>query len=351
MYGIKAMKLCLFNHNKNKKPNRVFWWFKPICNLNCNHCNIGKNTDLKNFHPTLSLEKKIKIIDKIYEWIGKPYSLSFIVGEPLLHKDMLQLLKYANNKGITTSIVSNATLINTKNMAKQIINSDLDYLSLSLDSFAAKIHDETRGQEGVRDRVFKAISLLKTARTDLNKNKPKIYINSIMMSNNLKELIKLIKWSKQNKIDGITFQPIANPDLFGGSGKLGERWFETSPLWPNQKEVIGFIEEIEKMQKKGYPIKNSTSDMKKFKRYFKNPILFGIKEDNSGEYTSITITDDGHIKMCPAETQTLGDVLNEDLEQMWNSHKAHKARIHIKNCKSQCKILANNKNDFYFTAD
>lgn len=345
------MKLRLFNHTKNKKPNRVFWWLKPICNLSCNHCNIGKNTNLKNFQPTLSLEEKKEIINKVSKWIKKPYSLSFIAGEPLLHKDMLPLLKYAKTKNIITSIVSNATLINTKSMAEKIVNSDLDYLTLSLDSFSAEIHDQTRGKKGVRDRVFKAIELLKDARKKLQKNNPQIYINSIIMANNLEELVKLIKWSKKNKIDGITFQPIANPDMFGVGEKLGDKWFKNSTLWPDEKKVFNFIKKIKTMQKNGYPIKNSDNDLEKFKRYFKDPISFGIKEDNSGEYTSMTITDNGHIKMCPAETQTFGNILNEDLDKMWNSKKADSAKKHIKNCRSQCKILANNKEDFYFVTD
>lgn len=345
------MRLRLFNHSKNKKPNRVFWWLKPICNLNCNHCNIGRNTDLHNFQPTLNLEEKKEVINRISKWIKKPYSLSFVAGEPLLHKDILPLLKHAKTKNAITSIVSNATLINTENMAEKIVDSNLDYLSLSLDSLSAEIHDQTRGQKGVRDRVFKAIELVKAARKKLKKNNPQIYINSIIMSNNLEELIKLIKLSKTNKIDGITFQPIANPDMFGVGKKMGERWFEKSKLWPNKAEVLAFIDKLISMQKKGYPIKNSSNDLEKFKRYFNDPISFGIQEDNSGEYTSMTVIDDGHVKMCPSEIKTLGNILHEDLEKIWNSKKADQAKEHIKNCKSQCKILANNKEDFYFFTD
>jgi MoaA/NifB/PqqE/SkfB family radical SAM enzyme len=75
-----------------KKPEKIFWWMNPICNLNCNHCNIRKNTHLKNIKKE-SLNKNKRAIKKISKGLGKEFKLDFILSEPLLHKNLLKLIR------------------------------------------------------------------------------------------------------------------------------------------------------------------------------------------------------------------------------------------------------------------
>ena len=89
-------------------------------------------------------------------------------------------------------------------------------------------------------------------------------------------------------------------------------------------------------------MKNTLKDIERFKRYFKDPIKYGINEDNSQEYKSLILMENGSLKLCPADRIILGNVYKDRLDKIWKSEKIQEARIHIKNCKSQCKILANN---------
>lgn len=314
---------------------------KPICNLNCNHCNIGKYTDL-NKNKKKSLNKEKKAIRKISKWLKKEFKLDFILGEPLLHKNLLKLIKYAKSKDALVSITTNGTLI-TKEKAKEIIESGLDSIYISLDSYNTKIHDSSRGVVGTRNKVFDGIKSLKEIKKEYKSKTPKVYINSIIMGDNLDELVKLVYWVKKNKLNGITFQPIANPQFFGQSNKgYNEKWFKKSKLWPSDIKINMFLKKIIKLKKEGYPIKNTLKDIERFKRYFKDPIKYGINEDNSQEYKSLILMENGSLKLCPADRIILGNVYKDRLDKIWKSEKIQEARIHIKNCKSQCKILANN---------
>lgn len=344
-----AKRLGSFAKYAITKPDRVMWIFPLICNLRCNHCDIGKLTlEGKGGKRSdgLTLEENKLIVKKVGEWIGKPYSLSFISGEPLMHSDMLEIISFASKNKAICSLTSNGTLIQTKEVAENIVKSNLEYIALSLDGLKAKTHDTSRGVKGVRDKVFRAVELLQEAKVKLNKNNPKIYINAIIMNSNLDELIPMIKWAKKVGVEGITFQPLASTEYFSGVSKNGGEWYLNNPEWPDKVKALQLVEEMQQMKRKGYPLQNSAEDFSRFSQYFENPIKFG--EDNicTGSLKAMVISPKGQAKVCMSHS--LGNILTDDLNKIWYSVKTIKAKRVISTCKAQCKILACNKDDFYF---
>ena len=333
----------------NKKPKKILWIFPLMCNLQCNHCDIGKlMMSGKGGKPSdgLGLKENQKIIDRLSQWVDKPYSLSFIAGEPLMHMDMLETVKYATEKGAITSLTSNGTLIQSEEMAEKIVKSKLEYIALSLDSLDAKIHDQSRGVLGTHQKVMKAVKLLQEAKSKLKSQTPKIYINAIIMKGNLGEIRGMIKWSKKIKIDGITFQPIASKEFFSSKSEHGGRWYINSPMWPAYKDVISLIDYMEEMKKEGYPLQNSKGDFIRFRQYFKDPTKFGKMNICVGSLETLVISPKGLASVCMSEP--LGNILTDDLNQIWFSQQSEKAKRRISKCGAQCKILACNKDDFYF---
>jgi len=333
----------------SKKPEKILWIFPLICNLRCNHCDIGKLMMVgKGGKPSdgLILKENKKIIDRLSKWIGKPYSLSFIAGEPLMHEDMLETVKYATERGAVTSLTSNGTLIQNLNIAEKIVKSKLEYMALSLDSMNAKIHDQSRGVLGTHQKVMKAVELLQEAKSKLKSKTPKIYINAIIMKENLDEIRNMIKWSKKAKVDGITFQPIASKEFFSSKSEYGGRWYVNNPVWPAYKDVINLIDYMEEMKQNGYPLQNSEGDFIRFRQYFKNPETFGKMNVCVGSLGTLVISPKGKASVCMSEA--LGDILTDDLDQIWFSQQSEKAKRRVSKCEAQCKILACNKDDFYF---
>lgn len=332
-----------------KKPDRVLWIFPLICNLRCNHCDIGKLTLTGKGGKRsdgLSIEENKLVAKRVGEWIGQRYSLSFIAGEPLMHADMLEIIKYASKYNAVCSLTSNGTLIQTAKVAEDIVNSDLAYLALSLDGVKAKTHDTSRGVVGVRDKVYKAVELLIDAKKKLKKNNPKIYINAIIMKDNLEELREMIKWAKSVGVEGITFQPLASMEYFSGKSKNGGRWYVDNPQWPETDRVLKLVDDMEEMKKNGYPLQNSEADFARFRQYFKDPVKFGSTNVCVGSLKTLVITPKGQAKVCMSKN--LGDLLTGDIQAIWNSLGSHVARWKISQCEAQCKILACNKDDFYF---
>lgn len=331
------------------RPDRVLWTFPLMCNLKCNHCEIGKLTAMGKGgkkEDGLTLEQNKIIVKKIRNWLKKPYSLSFLAGEPLMHSEILELINYAQKNLAITSLTSNGTLIQTSETAEKIVNSGLEFLALSLDALSAEIQDTSRGVKGVKDKVFKAVKLLQMAKLKLKSNNPKIYINAILMNDNLNEIVPLIELSKKLNVNGITFQPIASSEYFSSTDERGEKWYQKNKNWPETKKINNLIDQLILMKKNGYPIQNSDTDFANFKEYFLNPINFGNNNVCTGSLKTMVITPKGKMRVCMSED--LGDVLTADLNKTWFSSEAREAKGKISCCKSQCKILACNKDDFYF---
>lgn len=334
---------------KGEKPDRVLWIFPLICNLRCTHCDIGKLTLAGKGGKKsdgLTLDENKLVAKRVGEWLGKPYSLSFIAGEPLMHADMLEIISYATKHNAVCSLTSNGTLIQTKEVAEKIVKSNLEYIALSLDGVEAKTHDTSRGVEGVRDKVFRAVTLLQEAKKKLNTNNPKIYVNAIIMNDNLDELRPMIRWAKGVGVEGITFQPLASTEYFSGKSKNGGKWYIDNPNWPDKEKVMELIDDMEKMKVGGYPLQNSAADFARFRQYFKDPIKFGDNNVCTGSLKAMVINPKGQAKVCMSTG--LGNLLTDNLDDIWFSTQSEKAKRKISKCQAQCKILACNKDDFYF---
>lgn len=91
------------------------------CNFHCPGCYVN---DLKE--PVfMSLKKAKQIIDKY-----NPAHINITGGEPLLHKDVFKIIKYASDKGIIVSMVTNGSLLNEQKISK-LKESGLNTLQLS----------------------------------------------------------------------------------------------------------------------------------------------------------------------------------------------------------------------------
>ncbi|MGE0787171.1 MAG: radical SAM protein [Sandaracinaceae bacterium] len=330
------------------KPTRVFWWWEQICNLSCNHCDIGRRTLSYRLKPALDLEQKRRVIDRLADWLGPGFSLSLFAGEPFLHQDIFDVLAHAHARGAVTSVTTNATLLGTKKQAGRVVESGLDFMAVSLDADDAEIHDRSRGKPGAFVQAMRGLDAVLEAREAAGAKKPVVWVNSIVMKDNLASLLALSDRVKERGIEGHTFQPIASTTFFQGIKDDGARWFERSPLWPDTAEVIAFVDELERRASDGYPIQSSARDFAKWRAYFRDPIAFSHAESCENELSSMLVTHDGHVKMCPNVREAFGHILDDDLGAMWGSPASERARAHVTECDSQCKILANNKEDFFF---
>jgi radical SAM protein with 4Fe4S-binding SPASM domain len=137
-------------------PLVISWNLTRKCNLKCPHCYINATTqELIN---ELTTEEAKTLIDQICE-VSRPL-LILSGGEPLLRKDVFELVRYGAAKGLKMGLGSNGSLIDDV-AAKKLKDSGIETVSISLDSHIPEQHDEFRGVSGSWEKAVRAIKALR----------------------------------------------------------------------------------------------------------------------------------------------------------------------------------------------
>jgi radical SAM protein with 4Fe4S-binding SPASM domain len=144
------------SHSEKFVPLVLSWNITRKCNLKCPHCYINATTQ----EPIneLTTDEAKNLIDQICE-VSRPL-LVLSGGEPLLHQDVYELVRYGAEKGLKMGLGSNGCLIDDA-AAKKLKEAGIETVSISLDSPVPEQHDEFRGVKGSWEKAVKAIKALR----------------------------------------------------------------------------------------------------------------------------------------------------------------------------------------------
>jgi radical SAM protein with 4Fe4S-binding SPASM domain len=99
-------------------------------------------------------------------------------GEPLLNKNIVQMVKYAKAKGIKeVAFLSNAEFL-TKEMAEALVDAGLDWLSVSADG-TGEIYNEIR-RPAIFEETLERVAYMKQYRDSKGLSRPLLRVQSIM---------------------------------------------------------------------------------------------------------------------------------------------------------------------------
>jgi 12,18-didecarboxysiroheme deacetylase len=157
-YGRQARELPshLLQFSEDKKPV-VVWNCTRSCNLKCVHC--YSQSQNVYYEGELSTEEGKRLIDAIADF-GSPVIL-FSGGEPLMRKDLFELIRHATSRGLRAVISTNGTLI-TPEAASRLKEFNLSYVGVSLDG-TEKVNDQFRGVVGAYSRAISGIRACQNA--------------------------------------------------------------------------------------------------------------------------------------------------------------------------------------------
>jgi len=103
----------------------------------------------------LTTAQALSLVDQI-SLVGIP-EIHFTGGEPIMRKDIIELMKYSSKKGLKTVLETNGTLID-KEVAKQVKSSGVAYVKVSVDG-PLQIFEKIRG-ENTYNKTIKGITNL-----------------------------------------------------------------------------------------------------------------------------------------------------------------------------------------------
>lgn len=189
LFNFLKIKISYIISLTTRKP---FRWGSPwsisieptnFCNLKCPQCPVGLGllTRTKGFMD-FSLFKKI--VDALY-----PYLLNLFIyfqGEPLLHPQLIDMIKYSSNRNIFTSIATNAQLIDYQTALK-LVKANLDKIIISLDGINQNSYKKYR-VNGQIINVLHAIININKAKKTLKSSRPIIEVQFLVLKTNQNQI-------------------------------------------------------------------------------------------------------------------------------------------------------------------
>ncbi|MDD5454643.1 MAG: radical SAM protein [Candidatus Ratteibacteria bacterium] len=307
------------------KPLRIQISLADRCNLQCKHCQIWKLPYKKE----LIFKEWASVITDLTSWLGS-YDLFIGGGEPFMHKDSLDIIRFCQENEIRTTVNTNATLLNPQsiNILSNLSNVNL---TISLDGSIPPTHDYLRGVTGTYKKVMDILQQLKNP-----KRRCSLTIATVLMGYNCDEIIDITKLVQEKGLaDSITFQALEHP--FGML--YDKKWFDKSSLWPKDKKLAKLISVIDKLiilKKHNLKILNSTEQLKIFQKYFLNPLEDIPYKCASGENNFI-VNPSGEVLLCWSMPPVAS--FCKEPRKIWSSAAANKQRETIHKCNRSCRFL------------
>ncbi|MDD5769982.1 MAG: radical SAM protein [Candidatus Gracilibacteria bacterium] len=150
------------------------------CNNHCNFCVQGDKR--YKFKPRTLQEIKDILKD---EFKNGSLGVVFTGGEPTVHPDLIECVKYAKKLGfVSIQIQSNGRNFADLEYVKKLINAGVSEFGPSIHGFNKETHDKQVGSPGSWEQVIKGIINLK----NLNQI---VIINSVITKINYKEIPEL----------------------------------------------------------------------------------------------------------------------------------------------------------------
>lgn len=191
---IKNIYIDMFDFNTIKKisfPIQIGINLTEKCNLNCTHCSkVPGNVDLKDWKEIIDICDQNQVLN-IY----------LTGGEPLLHPEIIEIIKYIKSKNISITILTNGLLLNDEmcDVLEKILDPNLDLIQISLDNIYEKYNIQRKN--GEFSDIEKSIEIVL-------KHNINVLINTVVCESNQNDLQKICKFCYKKGIKNIRFSPL-----------------------------------------------------------------------------------------------------------------------------------------------
>ena len=285
------------------------------CNQKCIHC-YAAGQDSANVEE-LSTEQLKKVIEKCRK-IGIP-QITFTGGEPTLRKDLVELVDYS--KWFVTRVNTNGVLL-TKELCEKLYKSSLDSIQITLYSNNPQIHNTLVGAENF-NKTVQGIKNAINAGLNVSINTPLCKLNS-----NYVDTLKFIKEL------GVKYVSCSSIILSGNAKKE-----ESINMQLNKNDLFDILKKSVEYCNDNLIEINFTSpgwlENDKFKE-------LGIQTPSCGACLSnMAIAPNGDVVPCQSwlsKNSSLGNILTDDWNKIWNSKKCIKIRHESCKMKGICPL-------------
>ncbi len=235
-------------------PGYLQFAITNICNAKCDFCGFAVDRFDPKQRRSVTLREAQDVIDlAVKNHIGY---LLFVGGEPLVHKELRAMVRYAAQRGIHPMICTNGSLWNEQNM-RDLASDGLSSVIMSIDSHDVGKHEKNRGLPEVCRKIKKANEVFATLGIQTTA--------SVTASKLIDDYDKLPSFLAELGFTSCTFSyPLTNL----ASSYLS--FSDSSLVAYKTEELIQVFEKIKEMKlKSGYPVVNPTESLSEMQRHLR----------------------------------------------------------------------------------
>jgi radical SAM protein with 4Fe4S-binding SPASM domain len=281
-------------------PYRMDLAITYLCNNDCSHCYNVKS----RMSTEISSEKWKTILDKLWN-IGIPH-IVFTGGEPTLRVDLPDLIEHAETLGQISGINTNGRKMRDSGFVSQLADAGLDHVQITLESQNPDIHDHMVQHPGAWKETVQGL------RNALATN---LYVmtNSTLLQENSSTIEELLDYLADQGVPTVGLNAL----IYSGRGKSVGTGLQESEL-PRLLEIA---------QKKTQQHKQRLIWYTPTRYCHFDPVMLelGVKGCTAALY-NMCIEPDGSVIPCQSYYESLGNILSDPWENIWNHPTADKLR-------------------------
>ena len=290
-------------------PAKVAWDVTYRCNLRCKHCHLWQIKD----HNDLDTEEAKKFIADIAD-LGTLH-LSFSGGEPFLRRDLVELISFARDAGLSTGVNTNGTRLVDPEHAKAACRSGLGEVFVSLDGPDAETHNSLRGMDHAFSSALRAIDNLLDQR---DAGKPAVFVNTTVTKGNAGSLDGILELAKSHGVDGMTLSVIQSVDTYSPEAEM--TGIEASGLGRKLRELTSESDGL---------IPHPAEYLDCFQTYLEKPSELYRYRCAAG-YANAVVQPNGDVFPCPVAFASMGNLREQSFKEIWYSRRSAEVRERIK---------------------
>jgi MoaA/NifB/PqqE/SkfB family radical SAM enzyme len=326
---LRSVNAKLYPKHVFQGPEWIVLGVNNVCNLHCKMCDVGTQNLETNFAQNLlgshPLNMPLELFKKIIDQTAQSYptaKIGYAFTEPLVYTHLKESLMYAKQKGLRTTITTNA--LNLKRKAEELVEGGLTELYISLDGLE-ETHNYIRGNKRSFQKAIEGIEHITTL-----KNAPEISIFCVITEWNFTELVDFVNYFDKLPIKELGFMhqnfitedvASAHNQLYGNTYRATHSNIEETDF--SKIDLVKLQQQILKIESQNFHFKPTfspnISDLETLKKYYNRPEIKLGKTCND-VFTNVMIKTDGTV--IPAHgrcyNSTMGNIHNNTLKEIWN---------------------------------
>lgn len=315
------------------EPELIYLKITGRCNFHCEHCDIWRTQASDD----LSLEDWKSIIKKIKTNFSE-LSVTLSGGEPLLYKDFWPLIEILKSENVQVNLNTNGSLINDENL-ERLLAAPFKKIEVSLYSLTPETHDSFRNTANAFEKADEAIRTLAQKKSQIG-SKTEILVAFLLNEKNIAEAPEFIKHFSEMGV-AVSIQALDTniTEMINRTEFNEKTLISANALWPkDQNQINEIFDELINLKRSGKLIYNRLDALRLMRQYYLGRFDEIKQLPCYAGQNNLIISAQGDAFFC-FSGPTIGNLLTDSFENIWQGNRAKEIRKSIKHCPELCRVM------------